>query len=83
MKAVTRSSDQGNSQLSLQQKENLNVNLVKVHDADNDSILAIESPQNKDKNAMKNLNFTDEKVINADSILPDLNCNYTSVGKEP
>ena len=82
MKAVTRSSDQGNSQLSLQQKENLNVNLVKVHDADNDSILAIESPQNKDKNAMKNLNFTDEKVINADSILPDLNCNYTSVGKE-
>ena len=80
---MTRSSDQGNSQLSLHQKENLNVNLVKVHDADNDSILAIESPQNKDKNAMKNLNFTDEKVINADSILPDLNCNYTSVGKEP
>ena len=80
---MTRSSDQGNSQLSLHQKENLNVNLVKVHDADNDSILAIESPQNKDKNAMKNLNFTDEKVINADRILPDLNCNYTSVGKEP
>ena len=82
MKAVTRSSDQGNSQLSLNQKENLNVNLVKVHDADNDSILAIESPQNKDKNAMKNLNFTDEKEKNADSLLPDLNCNYTSVGKE-
>ena len=80
---MTRSSDQGNSQLSLHQKENLNVNLVKVHDADNDSILAIESPQNKDKNAMKNLNFTDERVINADSILPDLNCNYASVGKEP
>ena len=83
MKAVTRSSDQGNSQLSLNQKENLNVNLVKIHDADNDSILAIESPQNKDKYAMKNLNFTDEKVMNADSILPNLNCNYTSVGKEP
>ena len=83
MKAVTRSSDQGNSQLSLNQKENLNINLVKVHDANNDSIIAIESPQNKEKNALKNLKFTDEKAINADSLLPDLNCNYTSVGKEP
>ena len=54
-----------------------------MHDANNDSIIAIESPQNKDKNILKNLNFTDDKAINAENLLPDLNCNYTSVGKEP
>ena len=81
-KDINRSSDQGNSKLSLQKRENANDPAFYMGKKQTEKNESTDAVDRHFRQAIRNVQLTEDKVEFGEGLLPNLNQNYESRDEE-